>query len=153
MMEKGVKVFVSFAKTNWNMASWQRARQPRMSIAPICLCHHRRTRRGGRGGRNGQLPPQNSGNFPENSGNFCMVRKWGINLHRESMEKWTPTFRPKFGQIQKFGQIAFSAPPQRKVSRTPLPMILLFIMPEFVRDSWNLNFGPINLNYGTHCNK
>ena len=45
---------------------------------------------------------------PRNSGNLCMVRKWGINSHGESIEEWTPTSGPKSGQN------ASSAPPNGK---------------------------------------
>ena len=38
---------------------------------------------------------ENSGNFPEKSGIFCMARNWGINLHEKLQIIWTPTFGPK----------------------------------------------------------
>ena len=43
--------------------------------------------------------PQNVSNFPENSGIFCMVRNWGINLHLEIDVKLTPTFGPKVSTL------------------------------------------------------
>ena len=89
-------------------------------LLPTYLPSYRRTRQEG-AGRGGQLHPQNSGNFPENSGIFSMVRNWGFNLHRRSVINKPPHLDQNSGKFGKSGKShLLPSPTKREVSDTPL---------------------------------